>query len=62
MMLFDFQCQHCGKVEERLVRSGDTQQCECGYVMKKLVTGTSFSLKGNGWERDGYGLRTDKKK
>ena len=33
MPLFDFRCRSCGKVFERLVRTGDTPVCpDCGAV------------------------------
>ena len=45
---------------EVLQAFGDPQpSCqECGASMKKQIAMTSFSLKGAGWAKDNYGLKT----
>ena len=59
MPLFVFRCEKCGKEVERLCKSEDgPPECpeeSCGGPMKKRMGRSSFSLKGGGWFRDGYG-------
>ena len=61
MPIYEYRCKKCGVEFERLVRhqqSGDPQPCpnpDCkSRDTKKLVSRTSFSLKGGGWASDGY--------
>lgn len=63
MPLYDFKCEVCGHEMEKQIKLYDkAPDCpSCGRSMVKLMSATSFILKGSGWERDGYGLR-DKKK
>jgi hypothetical protein len=59
MPLYDYKCKICANVFEVLVKSGDRDKeqacpkCESKEV-GKLVSRTSFSLKGGGWASDGY--------
>lgn len=61
MPIFEYRCAKCGTEFERLVHHSqrDTPQkcanpkCESTDT-KKLVSRTSFSLKGGGWASDGY--------
>lgn len=52
MPIFDFKCEKCGKIEERLVSRNelDTQECSCAPAspMKKTddVHAMNFALKG----------------
>lgn len=55
MPLYDFKCEQCGKVVEKIVPSS-VEQIPCDgcsndskYFMKRLVSAGSFILKGNGW-------------
>lgn len=34
----------------------------CGFPVKRLITKTSFHLKGFGWAKDGYSSNEEKKK
>lgn len=59
MPLYEYECQHCGVMVE-LLRSFNqrTPDCEeCKKPMKKLISLTSFSLQGDGWAKDNYGLK-----
>lgn len=58
MPLLDFRCEHCNE-EVEVIRSletmSDDQKCStCGESMKKIISTTSFKLKGAGWAKDGY--------
>ena len=45
MILFDFKCKICGKVEERILKVHDELQfCPCRGVMKKLFSGDSANI------------------
>jgi putative FmdB family regulatory protein len=61
MPLYEYKCRNpkCGKEFERLVRHEeieDHQACpRCkSQECRKLISRTSFSLKGGGWAADGY--------
>ena len=57
MPLYEYGCE-CGRTVERLSKVDDPPpDCECGREMSKMVSRTSFSLKGDGWAKDNYGLR-----
>ena len=57
MPLYVFKCEDCGKKTEVLQAFGDPKpNCEkCLTEMKKQMSLTSFTLKGGGWAKDGYG-------
>jgi putative FmdB family regulatory protein len=57
MVLYEFECQNCGHILEKYVAMGTKKsKCpECGNYMKKIISLSSFILKGSGWEKDGYG-------
>ena len=63
MPFYEYCCQTCGHEFEKLSKVGDTpppcpavqdEPKTCGCETKKLVSGSSFHLKGGGWESDGY--------
>ena len=59
MPLYVFECNACGRIMEVLQKFGDPRpECErCSKKMNKKVALTSFSLKGDGWAKDNYGLK-----
>lgn len=61
MPLFEYRCPKCNTEFERLVKHCDRdapQPCsneDCDETQtKKLVSRSSFMLKGGGWADDGY--------
>ncbi len=57
MPIYEYQCTVCGKQVEVFQRITDDPltQCEsCSGSLVKLVSQTSFVLKGGGWYKDGY--------
>jgi putative FmdB family regulatory protein len=57
MPVYEYQCRSCGKLHEIMQRYTDTPlaKCpECGGEMKKLISNTSFVLKGTGWYKTDY--------
>ena len=63
MPLYEYKCVGCGGREERLQKHSDPppvcapcdelMPAETPY-MEKLISVGSFSLKGDGWAKDGY--------
>lgn len=52
MPIYEYKCTKCGKQFEVMRRMADANlsQCSvCGGKLKKLITNTSFVLKGGGW-------------
>lgn len=59
MPLFEYRCSACGKVEEVLQKLSDGPPAACSFcgkkkTMSKLMSLTSFQLKGGGWYKDLY--------
>lgn len=51
-------CEHCFELIQRVGAAPPDACPECGGSgVRKLVSSTSFVLKGSGWYRDGYGLQ-----
>jgi len=66
MPIYEYKCQKCGfsfeiiqKIDEKapncnnIVVSGSAERI-CDGTCKKLISKSSFSLKGGGWYQDGY--------
>ena len=51
MPIYEYQCQTCGEVTEKLQKFSDDplRTCGCGGSLNKLVSRSSFQLKGSGW-------------
>ena len=51
MPIFDFKCNGCGKVFEKLVRKDEDRVCpDCASTdLEKQVSSAGFALKGTGW-------------
>jgi len=75
MPIYEYECSSCNKVFEVQQRISDDplKTCpDCQGEVKKLVSVSSFQLKGGGWYSDGYsgpsngngknGKSTEKKK
>jgi len=75
MPLYEYQCQKCGHVEEKLMKYDDPAPVcilaletdrkglleRCDGETKRLVSKSSFALKGACWEKDGYANKETKK-
>ena len=61
MPIYEYECPSCGERFERMVKLGAAipacPKCESANV-RKLVSAAAFVLKGSGWYKDGYGLKT----
>jgi putative FmdB family regulatory protein len=60
--LYDYECTACASRFEEIVKiDAPMPPCPtCGGPAKKLVSAVSFALKGDGWYKDHYGLKTPK--
>lgn len=57
MPLYEYRCQNCGKTIEVLQRMGarPLRKCRsCSGKLEKLISRSSFALKGGGWYSEGY--------
>jgi len=58
MPLYEYRCTKCGHHIEVLQKFSDRpkRRCrECAGKLEKLISRTSFQLKGGGWYDQGYG-------
>ena len=58
MPLYEYRCLKCGDVTEVLQKLSDRplRKCRlCSGKLEKLISRTSFQLKGGGWFAQGYG-------
>ena len=61
MPIYEYACPDCGHKFDAIQKFSDDPitvcpKCEAGSV-KKLISATSFILKGGGWYKDHYGLK-----
>ncbi|MCC6346361.1 MAG: zinc ribbon domain-containing protein [Nitrospirales bacterium] len=64
MPIYEYSCLQCGRRHEVMQKFSDAPiaECpECGGEMKKLISNTSFVLKGTGWYVTDYAA-SDRKK
>jgi putative FmdB family regulatory protein len=57
MPIYEFVCEACGRLVEKIQKLTDPppDACpECGGKMAKIMSRNSFQLKGGGWYRDLY--------
>ena len=57
MPVYEYQCADCQRHFEELQKVSDKplKKCKiCGGKVTRLISQTSFSLKGGGWYKDGY--------
>ncbi len=69
MPIYEFQCSLCSEIKEYIQKFNDpppdcgnpdcTNSDSTGKVMIRLVGATTFVLKGDCWERDGYKGKVD---
>lgn len=59
MPIYEYRCRGCGHQFEELQKMSDKPIRKCPKCLarrvEKLVSMTSFQLKGGGWYADGYG-------
>lgn len=65
MPIYEYECESCGCIEEALQKFSDAPLTTCGRCsgkLHKLVSQSSFHLKGSGWYVTDYANKTAKKK
>lgn len=62
MPKYDYECEKCNRIDEKehtISFSGSISCDVCGENLNRLITKTSFSLKGSGWFKDGYSSKKE---
>jgi putative FmdB family regulatory protein len=56
MPLYEYDCERCGtfEVTQKMNEPPLTTHEGCGEKVTKLISRSSFQLKGGGWYADGY--------
>jgi putative FmdB family regulatory protein len=57
MPIYEYQCSDCGNQFELRQKFSDepaTECPKCGGTIQKLISQSSFALKGSGWYTEGY--------
>ncbi len=65
MPVYEYQCTGCGQVEEAFQKISDAPLETCSHCqgsLKKLISQSSFHLKGSGWYVTDYGGAKNGKK
>lgn len=60
MPIYEYHCKACDETFEIFQKMSDEPlgKCpKCGKRVKRLISQTSFALKGGGWYKDGYAAR-----
>jgi len=61
MPLYEYQCAECGTIEEAIQKFSDaplTTCKQCSGKLSKLISQSSFHLKGTGWYVTDYSKKT----
>lgn len=61
MPIYEYQCSACKHKFELLQKFSDPAEgkCpKCGKEAKRIISQSSFSLKGDGWYKDGYASKS----
>ena len=57
MPIYEYECETCAHVFEKTQKGYEEKQPNCpvcGKKSRRLVSGTTFVLKGGGWAESGY--------
>ena len=59
MPIYEYKCDVCTNIEEQIQRHDvDEIECPvCNNTAKRIISLSSFELKGGGWYKDGYGMK-----
>ena len=61
MPIYEYKCPKCGEVFEKFAKSSESHKdavCpKCGTESPRIISRTSFVLKGDGWYVSDYGYR-----
>jgi putative FmdB family regulatory protein len=58
MPIYEYKCERCGNITEKMesINNADSvKECPvCGAQAKRIISNSSFQLKGNGWYATDY--------
>jgi putative FmdB family regulatory protein len=57
MPIYEYECLSCKEIVEKIQKFSEAPLTSCPHCageLKKLVSSSSFHLKGGGWYADGY--------
>lgn len=61
MPIYEYQCPKCGNIFEEWAKASEAHKEEpcpqCGALSPRIISRTSFVLKGDGWYVSDYGYR-----
>ncbi|MBI5644012.1 MAG: zinc ribbon domain-containing protein [Deltaproteobacteria bacterium] len=63
MPIYEYKCKSCGKEFEVIQKFSDepVKKCiECGKAVEKMISQSSFVLKGTGWYQTDYAKKEKK--
>ncbi len=63
MPIYEYECSECGQIEEALQKMSDPPLSTCKHChgkLHKILSQSSFHLKGSGWYVTDYGGSTSK--
>jgi len=63
MPIYEYECTSCGRVHEVMQKISEAPLTECSYCkgkLHKLISQSSFHLKGSGWYVTDYGSSSSK--
>jgi len=61
MPIYEYECTRCGRIEEALQKFSDKPLTKCKYCsgkLTKLVSQSTFHLKGSGWYVTDYAAKS----
>jgi len=64
MPVYEYQCPNCKKIIERYRQMNSTKNAvcvKCGCEAKKIISNSTFALKGGGWFASGYSKKDGNK-
>lgn len=61
MPTYEYECEGCGvhDVEQRITAPALIACDRCGAKVRRLISRSSFALRGGGWYADGYAGKGD---
>jgi putative FmdB family regulatory protein len=65
MPIYEYQCEQCGKLDEAIQKFSDkplTRCRHCSGKLHKLISQSTFHLKGTGWYVTDYAGKSQKDK
>ena len=63
MPIYEYECTKCGLIEEAFQKISDKPQArcsDCSGKLRKLISNSSFHLKGSGWYVTDYAKKSSK--